>query len=145
MQANQEDVRSFAGLAKSSVRTQASISAAGGHIDFTIEDARQVELLRAYGAAMTGKLREHQFHMLLALFSADEELVNNVKAGGGIAFTTELQPAGFRLNLVASSSESRAAVHEFLQVPKTEANRAARHPGNNLGWDGPPVAPDVQK
>jgi hypothetical protein len=142
--ANQTQVQRLRAMDKEAVRVHAQISAAGGHIDFRVKAEADGNNLRQYGEAMVEKLRHADFGPLLALFPADQQLVERLKSTRGVTFVGETQDDGFRLNLIASSGESRTAVHEFLQVPKTNGDRAARHPGNNLGWDAPPQ-PDVEK
>lgn len=132
---------------KRSVQVLASISEVGGQIIFTAanpDDVATRDALRAYGETLRERLRAGDFAPLLALFPAAQALVERVNTTPGIGITTAPLPAGFQVGMAASGQDSRTAIHDFLQVPKTSANRSARHPGNNLGWDAE-RQPDIDK
>ena len=140
-------MRDLPKIERQALQAQATLTASGGEIDFVpaqANDAATSEALRSSAQPLLAKSNNGDFAALLGLFSADEALVARLKATRGVAFSVTPLVSGFRLSLTASGQESRTAVHDFLQVPKTPENRSARHPGNNLGWDAR-RAPDLEK
>lgn len=131
---------------------QFQITAEGGAIQIDAKepgDLQTREAVQTYGQALGEKLNKGDFELLFALMPPNPPFVEGFKQKGGISFLVELRPAGLRLNIGASSLESRIRVHDFIRAEGGEATvrvggRKAEHPGNNLGWDAPP-APDLTK
>ena len=116
-------------------------SASGGTIRFaakTSDDTAIRDAVRAAGATMTERLSAGDVAPLLAAFPVAPEIAERLKAG--VAFVVSSDAASVTVQLVASSQESRTAIHDYLRALNggtLTIERGATQRGNNLGWDAP--------
>lgn len=140
-----------ANLNKEKISLQFHLSEGGGAIDIGSKDPRDVltrDSIRAYGKALAEQIGKGEFALLFTILPPNPEFVERVRKNGGVGFAVEEEPSGIRLDMGASSQQSRTAIHEFIRCVGGGAvgphDRTIDHPGNNLGWDAPP-APDLKK
>lgn len=134
-------------LARSDVTIEATASSARATLTIapkSPQDAAMRDAVDAYGKLLAGRLPLRDMGPLFTMLPAAPEIAKRLKENP-VAFTVSHTGAMIRVELIASSHESRALIHDYVgPVLVEKPKQSAIHPGNNLGWDAP-RDPDVRK
>ena len=128
-------------LDRAQVAVSATVSPSGGTLRITPKSPDQeatVAALASYGKFLTERLQGGDLEPLFVALPARPEVAKRLK-DNPVAFAVATQRGAIEVQLIASGQESRKAVHAYLAPVLTQhVERAANHPGSNLGWDAPP-------